>query len=117
MDEVSSDYKCRKGYIPKLPNFSGSPSEKIEVWITQFDETLHFLNDAEKLQELLPKFRDTAADFVFGQLMPEIRRDYNLLVSELMTRFNLIETPRMYRLQYDKRKQKLGENVHDLLTK
>ncbi len=113
MDEVSSDYNSRKGYIPKLPNFSGRSNEKIEVWITQFDEALYFLNDAEKLYELLPKFRDTAAEFVFGQLTPKVRRDYNLLVSELITRFQKIETPRMYRTQLENRKQRVGESIHD----
>ena len=112
-DHQSNAYQSSHRAIPKLPNFSGSSDEKIEVWITQFDEALHFLNDAEKLQELLPKFRDTAADFVFGQLTPEIRRDYHLLASELITRFKKIETRKMYKVQYEKRKQKIGENVQN----
>ena len=99
--------------IPKLPNFSGGPDENIEVWITQFDESLHFLNDAEKLQEMLPKFRETAADFVFGQLTYAERSDYQTLLSQLELRFKTIETPRMFRIQFENRKQRVGESVHD----
>ena len=99
--------------IPKLSNFSGGTNENIEVWITQFDESLHFLSDAEKLQEMLPKFRDTAADFVFGQLTYTERSDYETLLSQLELRFKTIETPRMFHIQFENRKQRVGESVHD----
>ncbi len=93
--------------------FSGGADENIEVWITQFDESLHFLNDAEKLQEMLPKFRQTAADFVFGQLTYAERSDYQSLLLQLELRFKTIETPRMFQIQFDNRKQRVGESYHN----
>ncbi len=111
MAKLMMDHQQRA--IPKLPNFSGGPSENIEVWITQFDESLYFLSDAEKLQEMLPKFRETAADFVFGQLTYAERSDYQTLLSQLELRFKTIETPRMFQIQFDNRKQRVGESVHD----
>ncbi len=105
--------ESRQRAIPKLPIFSGSADENIEVWITQFDESLQFLNDAEKLQEMLPKFRGTAADFVFGQLTYAERSDYQTLLSQLELRFKMIETPRMFQIQLENRKQRVGESYHD----
>ncbi len=105
--------ESRQRAVPKLPFFSGGADENIEVWITQFDESLHFLNDAEKLQEMLPKFRETAADFVFGQLTYAERSDYQSLLSQLELRFKTIETPRMFQIQFDNRKQKVEESYHN----
>ncbi len=99
--------------IPKLPNFSGGPDDNIEVWITQFYESLHFLSDVDKLQEMLPKFRDIASDFVFGQLSYAERSDYQSLLSQLELRFKTVETPRMFQMHFDKRKQTVGESYHD----
>ena len=89
--------------IPKLSNISVGPDENIEVWITPFDESLHFLSDIDKLQEMLPKFRDIASDFVFGQLTYAERSDL----------IKTVETPRMFQMHFDKRKQTDEESYHD----
>ncbi len=99
--------------VPKLPDFTGShDDEKFDIWITRFNEALYKFNSSEKLDQLLPRLRGIAADFVFDQLSPEVRSDYHALVYELRKQFQTFETPRMYQAQYDKRKQKIGEDVH-----
>ncbi len=107
-------YSCQKA-IPKLPDFTGS-DEKFDIWITRFHEALYKLNSSEKLDQLLPRLRGIAADFVFDQLSPEVRSDYHALVYELRKRFQTFETPRMYQAKYDKRKQMIGEDVHSFAS-
>ena len=80
------------------------------------DEALYRFNSSEKLDALLPRLRDIAADFVFDQLDPEVRSDYHALVYELRKRFQTFETPKMYQAQYDRRRQKLGENAHSFAS-
>ncbi len=105
------DRPGRSKYRPKLPNFTGN--ERFEVWITQFEEALYQWSDEEKLDELIPKLRDAAADFVFGQLTPDTRADYQELVTQLSLRFRTVETPKMFQAQLENRKQKVGESIHD----
>ncbi len=50
MASVMNEFRpntCQRA-IPKLPDFSGGSDDNIEVWITQFDESLHFLSNDEK---------------------------------------------------------------------
>ncbi len=117
MDELMNEnrFHTSQRAIPKLPDFTGS-DEKFEIWITRFHEALYKLNSSEKLDQLLPRLRGIAADFVFDQLSPEVRSDYHALVYELRKRFQTFETPRMYQAQYDKRRQKSGENVHSFAS-
>ncbi len=117
MAELGNEYKtnkCRHRAIPKLPVFTGK--EDIDVWLKQFDESLYYLSDAEKLDEIIPKFRDVAADFVFGQLTPVERAGYQTLVSQLRLRFMKIETPHMFQNQLENRKQKVGESIQDFAS-
>ncbi len=115
MEQLSNTQQQRE--VPKLPDFTGSiGDEKFEIWITRFNEALYRLNSSEKLDALLPRIRGIAADFVFDQLSPEVRSDYHLLVYELRKRFQTFESPRMYQMQYDKRKQKFGEDAHSFAS-
>ncbi len=103
--------------VPKLPDFNGShKDEKFEIWITRFNEALYKFNSSERLDQLLPKLRGIAANFVFDQLNPEVRSDYHALVYELRKRFQTFESPRMYQSQYEKRRQKSGEDVHSFAS-
>ena len=77
---------------------------------------MYRLNSSEKLDQLLPRLRGIAADFVFDQLGPEVRSDYHVLVYELRKRFQTFETPRMYQAQYDRRRQNSGESAHSFAS-
>ncbi len=115
IEQLSNVYEQKAA--PKLPDFTGSQDdEKFDIWITRFNEALYKLNSSEKLDQLLPRLRGVAAEFVFDQLNPEVRSDYHALVYELRKRFQAFESPRMYQSQYDKRRQKSGEDVHSFAS-
>ena len=115
IEQLSNVYQQKA--VPKLPDFTGShDDEKSDIWITRFNEALYKFNSPEKLGQLLPRLRGIAADFVFDQLSPEVRSEYHALVYELRKRFQTFETPRMYQSQYEKRRQKSGEDAHSFAS-
>ena len=54
-----------------------------------------------------------AAEFVYGQLKSHIRNDYKMLVAELNSRFNLVETEKSFRIKFAHRDQKVNELPED----
>lgn len=103
--------KPKFGPSIKIPAFTGSGSEKWEVWLNRFEsiaELKRWQKD-DKLHELLPRLQGEAADFVFDQLPSKILRSYKSLTRELSNRFGVIETSRTYKLQFSRRKQLQNE--------
>ena len=94
----------------KIPPFTGK--EKWKIWYSRFTEVarLKRWNEEQKLVELLPKLQGSAGEFVFGQLSPSSRRDYQTLISELESRFRIIETSKTFRTLFNNRDQMHGES-------
>ncbi|MCG8033222.1 MAG: hypothetical protein JAZ03_13720 [Candidatus Thiodiazotropha taylori] len=97
----------------KLPNFTGKESWK--VWFNRFTEIAERKrwSNEEKLVELLPRLQGAAGEFVFGQLQKSIRGNYDTLVSELNSRFRIVETKKTYGAQFSKRNQKVSETAEE----
>ena len=49
-----------------------------------------------------------AAEFVYGQLKSNIRKNYKNLVAELDSRFNPVETEKSFRTKFAHRDQKVN---------
>lgn len=97
----------------KIPPYTGK--EDWTVWFCRFEEVgdRYKWSTDEKLDQLLPRLHDDAADFVFGQLSKDTRSSYKKLTKELTNRFRAVETRRTYLAKFNKRVQKPGERVED----
>lgn len=67
----------------------------------------------EKLQQLLPRIQGNAADFVFGQLKEETKASYENLVAEIESRFGTLENKRVYKTQFNNKRQGRGESLEE----
>ena len=67
----------------------------------------------EKLQQLLPRIQGNAADFVFGQLKEEAITSYETLVVEMESRFGTLENKRVYKTQFNNKRQEKGESLEE----
>jgi hypothetical protein len=94
----------------KLTPFNGK--ERWKVWYKRFKVCTKEWTSSERLEEMLPLLRGTAADFVFDQLPARTLESYPNLVKELENRFRKVENPRTYRTKLSKLKQK-GETVEE----
>ena len=97
----------------KIPNFTGKG--KWKVWINRFQmiaQTRGWTIE-EKLRELLPRLDDEAASFVFDELPPAIREDYDALVKELGLRFRVVEDTYMYQDLFRKCQQEKDQTVEE----
>ena len=94
----------------KLPPFTGQ--ERWEVWFNRFSDIarLQGWNNQRKLEEVLPRLRGTAGEFVYGQLNHADRTNYHQLISELDSRFRVVETKKTFQAQFSNRTQKPGES-------
>ncbi|KAH3813570.1 hypothetical protein DPMN_142031 [Dreissena polymorpha] len=104
-------HKCSSSMT--FPSFTGKDEWK--VWINRFEiiaERLHW-NEEEKLDNLLPKLQGSAGEFVFTQLHHEVLTNYRELVSEINSRFRVIETQRTFAVKFSKRDQKVGETAKE----
>ena len=95
--------------LARVPAFTGK--EKWEVWINRFEavSSLQKWNDDLKLQELLPRLQGTAGEFVFDQLPQKYLSNYSRLKKELSNRFGTYESKKNYRVQFNRRNQRLNE--------
>ena len=59
---------------------------------------------------MLPRLQGPASEFVYGQLNPTVRRSYTELVSELNSRFRVVETTKTYRTLFSNHDQEFGES-------
>ena len=123
--ELSSDDECdtmtsrnmqlraRLSSTCKIPPFTGK--EKWEVWFNRFEEIAkrRCWTEDEKLDELLPRLQGVAGEFVFSQLSSKSRQKYHKLVTELGSRFKVVEVAKTYQVQFSKRVQKSGESIEN----
>ena len=72
----------------KLPPFTGE--EKWNIWFNRFK--LQLWGNQQKLWELLQRLQDPAGEFVYRQLTHATWTSYSTLVSELNSRFRVVET-------------------------
>ena len=79
------------------------------MWFNRFSDIarLQGWNNQRKLEEVLPRLRGTAGEFVYGQLNHADRTNYHQLISELDSRFRVVET---FQAQFSNRTQKPGES-------
>ena len=94
----------------KLPPFTGK--ERWDIWFNRFEEVVRLRgwDEERRLLEMLPRLQGPAGEFVYGQLNPTVRRSYTELVSELNSRFRVVETTKTYRTLFSNRDQKFGES-------
>jgi len=97
----------------KLPNFYGKESWKI--WYNRFNEVAirHSWSDEDRLDVLLPRLQGIAGEFAYDQLSQEVRQDYLALISELNSRFRVIETSKSYQSKFNNRNQKPHESAEE----
>jgi heme-degrading monooxygenase HmoA len=95
---------------PKLTPFGGK--ERWKVWYKRFKFCTQGMSSKEKLEEMLPLLRGSAADFVFDQLPAYKLNSLSLLVKELDNRFRKVENPRTYRAKLSKLRQR-AETVEE----
>ena len=97
----------------KLPPYTGS--EKWKVWLNRFESVAKLSNwtSREKLQQLLPRIQGNAADFVFGQLKESTIASYEGVVAEIESRFGITENKRIYKMQFNNKRQGKGEGLEE----
>ena len=97
----------------KLPAFTGK--EEWKVWINRFEAVAarKRWSEDEKLDELLPRIQGGAGEFVYSQLPGGILNDYGLLVSELNSRYRVVETSRTFAVKFSNRNQRGGETAEE----
>ncbi|XP_062574023.1 uncharacterized protein LOC134235877 [Saccostrea cucullata] len=97
----------------KLPPYTGS--EKWRVWLNRFESVAKLAKwtAKEKLQQILPRIQGIAADFVFGQLKKETIGNYETLVAEIESRFGTLENKRVYKTQFNNKRQGKDESLEE----
>ena len=65
---------------------------------------------------MLPRLQGTAGEFVFGQLQRSTRGNYETLMSELNSRFRVVETKKTFGAQFSKRNQKVSESAEEYVA-
>lgn len=68
-------------------------------------------SDGEKLDQLLPRLEGQAAQFVLSQLHPTVLTNYRELISELSSRYRLVETPKSFAAKFSRRMQRAVETA------
>ena len=97
----------------KLPAFTGK--EEWKVWINCFEavDSRKGWTQDEKLDELLLRIQGGAGEFVYSQLPSTILNDYSCLVSELNSRYRVMETSRTFAVKFSNRSQRSGETAEE----
>ena len=103
-----SDYRSKK---PNLPPFNGKETWK--VWFARFTDIAQRWgwSEEEKLDELIPRLQGEVGNFVFDQLRPKDRNNYEKLCNELNNRFKSAENPKKYAALFTTRRQKCNETI------
>ena len=85
------------------------------MWFSRFSTVANLNNwdDSTRLSELLQRLHGTATEFVFDEIPSEIKGNFQSLVHELSLRFKTVETNKIFRAQFGKRTQRIGESVED----
>ena len=94
----------------KLANFDGT--EKWPTYKNRFEVMVlrRGWSNEEKLDQLLPRMTGLAAEFVYSQLPKSTLSNYKKLVKELDSRYVVVEIPKNFQNQFDKRNQEPYES-------
>ena len=96
-----------------IPPFTGE-KELWVVWYERFKAiTAHWTHN-EKLSAMLALVQGTAGEYVYDILPAKVRKNYNLLVTEMTSRFKKIISLTSYRNKYSKIKQKSTQSLEEL---
>ena len=97
----------------KIPTFTGK--EEWPVWHARFEAIARRFDwsDDDKLDHMLPRMEDQAAQFIFAQLHPRTLSNYRELIAELDSRFRVIETSRSFAAKFSRRSQRTGETAEE----
>jgi hypothetical protein len=106
-------FRKRSSVPTKLPAFKGEQNESWKAYINRFEAVaIHNMwTDKEKLGQLLPRLQETAGEFAFEELSPEILLSYRRLRRELANRFGVYESPTTFQTKFRRRDQKNGESA------
>lgn len=94
----------------KLANFDGT--EKWPTYKSRFEVMAlrQGWSNEEKLDQLLPRIQGQAGEFVYNQLPKSTLSNYKKLVKELDSRYVVVEIPKNFQNQFDKRNQEPYES-------
>lgn len=106
-------FRHRPSTDVKITPFTGQGDWS--VWISRFEAIAqrYGWDEEDKLDQLLPRIDGQAGQFVFSQLPPAVLSKYNHLISEMNSRFRVVQTARSYAAKFSRRCQKHGETVED----
>ena len=96
-----------------IPPFTGE-KELWVVWLSRFEAITAQWTHNEKLSAMLALLQGTAGEYAFDILPARVRKNYNLLVKELTSRFKKIISLTSYRNKYSKIKQKSTQSLEEL---
>ena len=104
-----------RGRNVKLPAFTGNSQDNWKVWFSRFTTVADFnkWNETTRLSELVQRLQGTAAIFVFDEIPSDSISNFHSLVRELSLRFQSVETNKTFRVQFNKRVQRVGESVEE----
>lgn len=111
-DRTSPGYHRSADSI-KMPVFTGK--EDWQVWLARFQTIArrHNWSEEDCLDNLLPRIEGQAAQFVYGQLPPEVLSNYADLIQEISSRFRVIETSRSFAAKFSRRIQRANETAEE----
>ena len=100
-------------YGLKIPPFNGK--EDWKTWINRFEAIAdrRRWDEESRLDNILPKLQGKAGDFVFSQLSKDTLSCYRELVTELNSRFRVVETEKSFAAKFSQRCQRADETVEE----
>ena len=113
----SDDFACSEPYrqrprdLMKVPAFDGK--EEWRVWVTRFETIADRLqlDEDQRLDHLLQRLEGQAATVAFTLLPPAVLHNYRDLKAELSSRFQLVETTKIFEARFTRRNQRHDESV------
>ena len=111
-----SQETTKRNYYVKISPFS--VKEDWRMWIARFEAIAdrNAWRDEKKLDNLLPKLEEAAAQFVFVQLLRHLLYNYGELVGELLSGFRAVETSRLFAAEFSGRSRRRGETAEEYAT-
>ena len=102
-----SENTCSKHQHVRLRAFTGNSNDSWKVCHARFTSiaNLNKWDETTRLSELMQRLQGTAAEFVFDEIPEEMLTNYEILVSELDSRFKSVETNRTFRVQFSEQVQ------------
>ncbi|KAH3777821.1 hypothetical protein DPMN_179269 [Dreissena polymorpha] len=102
----SDDFACSEPYrqrprdLMKVPAFDGK--KEWRVWVTRFETIADRLqlDEDQRLDHLLQRLEGQAATVAFTLLPPAVLHNYIDLKAELSSRFQLVETTKIFEARF-----------------